>query len=207
MGNTKQETNYVHLALEIKASANFRIHRIIHSTLSATNLYGICRLPYAILGSQYLRFSVYQNFLRFHNWAAEFRWRKYNNHVDWCYYQFMVSKLSKPLSNSIFCWSAPSATSHSSSSKFQLWSQGTYTVTYLLQAFISEFGFKDQSVRGHQACTLSSPHTHKPYRCLTSTHPLFSELEDNYLLFSRLIPPDIPLFLIMPPEFLLELSP
>lgn len=151
MRNAKQETNYVHLALEKKASANFRIHRIIHSTLSATNLYGICRLSYAILGSQYLRCSVCQNCLRFHNWAAEFHWRKYNNHVDWCYQQFMVSKLSKPLSNSIFCWSALSATSHSSSSKFQLWFQGTYTVTYLLQAFISEFGFKEQSIRGNQS--------------------------------------------------------
>lgn len=56
------------------------------------------------------RFSVNQHFLSFHNWAAEFCWRKYNSHVAWCHYKFMVCKLSQPLSNSTFCWSTPSAT-------------------------------------------------------------------------------------------------
>lgn len=56
------------------------------------------------------RLSFNQHFLSFHNWAAEFCWRKYNNHVDWCHYKFAVCKLSQPLSNSTFCWSAPSAT-------------------------------------------------------------------------------------------------
>lgn len=95
------------------------------------------------------RFSFNQHFLSFHNWAAEFCWRKYNNHVDWCHYKFMVSNLSKPLSNFTFCWSAPSAASHSSSSKFYLLSQGSHPIPSLPQAFSSELVWLQRTIRGH----------------------------------------------------------
>lgn len=89
-------------------------------------------------------------------------------------------------------------------------SSGSKGPTQLLTCFrllSQNLALKSNQLGAIKACTLSTPHTHKSYRCLTSTHPLFSELEDTYLLFSRLISPDIPLFGIMPPEFLLELSP
>lgn len=122
--------------------------------------------------------------------VAEICWRKHNDDVDRCHYRFMVSKRSKALSNSTFCSSAPSAMSHSSSSKFYLLSLGPNQVLPCLGLWTQKLiSLKEQLVAIKPALS------RLPVLCkeqMLHQHPSsFSEWEISLLFFkanSSLIP-------------------